>query len=308
MVAGEMQVEWQLALARHFGDELKVLLRPLGGEVIHAEELTRFVSRRQRKAVFKLELADGRLLKARRFKTAQEVVLVAALAPLLEARYYSRVLAGSGTTTLEEWKPGSVLAADAVAPLQARKAGELLGRLHTTTGLPGPETAPVLSVAAHVELMQAHLAALVGQGVLASSAAARILELAHRTRPSRFEAGLIHGDFCIDNMVLDSAGELVLIDNESMCVGPLDFDIARTWCRWPMTDATRAAFTAGYTRFRDLEAFTAHHQFWALRALLMSVYVHLKHERPCQPAIAALQRLGSGAEGGFWASLPRAPR
>ncbi|MFU8765769.1 MAG: hypothetical protein ACNA7T_14660, partial [Haliea sp.] len=106
-----------------------------------------------------------------------------------------------------------------------------------------------------------------------------------------------------DNMVLDAAGELLVVDNESMCVGSLDFDIARAWCRWPMTESARAQFAAGYARFRGLESFTLHCQFWALRALLMSVYVHLKHERPCEPAVDALLRLAAGAEEGFWASL-----
>ncbi|MFU8765843.1 MAG: hypothetical protein ACNA7T_15035, partial [Haliea sp.] len=174
MKPGEMQLEWQAALVRHFGSDLKVLLQQIGGEIVHAEELTRFVSPRQRKAVFKLALADGRLVKARRFKGEHEAVLVAALAPLLDGRYYSRVLAGLGSSTLEDWMPGTLLPAAAVAAAQARQAGELLGRLHTTTGLPGPETAPVLTVAAHVELMHEHIAALVKQGVLTASSAARL--------------------------------------------------------------------------------------------------------------------------------------
>lgn len=303
-----MQVEWQSLLARHFGDDLSLLLQSYGGEVVHAEELTRFVSRRQRKAVFKLELVDGQVLKARRFKTEGEVALAATLTSLLDGRHYSRVLAGLGTTTLEEWMPGSPLSPEGVTLRQARKAGELLGRLHTTTGLPGPETAPVLPLATHVALMREQLLGLAGQGVLASSEVEQISGLLERARPCSFEVGLIHGDFCVDNMVVDRAGELALIDNESLCVGPLDFDIARAWCRWPMTDAVRDAFVAGYSEFRELCSFAAHRQFWALRALLRSVHVHLKHEQPCQPAVAALQRLASGAETGFWASLPRVQR
>jgi len=72
MATGEIQLEWQSALARHFGYDLDVLLQPYDAEVVYARELTRIVSRRQRKAV---QLADGRLLKARRFKTPQQVVL-----------------------------------------------------------------------------------------------------------------------------------------------------------------------------------------------------------------------------------------
>ncbi len=299
-----MQLEWQQALARRFGSDLNVLLHRFDCEVVHAEELTRFVSRRQRKAAFKLELGDGRLLKARRFKTAQEVVVAAALTPLLDGRHYSRVLAAFGSSTLEEWRPGATLLAEAVTVGQVRKAGELLGRLHTTAGLPGPEVAPVLPITVHLALMQKHLGALVAQGVLTSSVAARILDLAEKTMPQQFETGLVHGDFCVDNMVADSAGKLVLIDNESLCVGPQDFDIARAWCRWPMTDAARDAFTAGYTQFRGLDSFLRHRQFWALRALLMSIYVHLKHEQPCYPAVAALRSLGDGAQEGFWATLP----
>lgn len=306
MQAGSRKAHWQKALARHFGNQLEVLLAPSGGGIVHAEELTRFVSPRQRKAVFRLEMADGRLLKARRFRTAREAAVVLALSPLLDDRHYSRVITGHGTTTLEEWVLGSALVADAVTLAQAGRAGELLGQLHTTRGLPDRESAMVLAMADHLALMQEQVAALLAQQVLSSAAAASALELAGETRPAHFESGLIHGDFCVDNMIVDASGELVLIDNESLCVGPLDFDIARTWCRWPMTDAARRAFIAGYTPFRSLDAFIESRRFWALRALLMSVYVHVKHERPYQPLVAAMLRLCSGAEEGFWASFPPA--
>jgi Ser/Thr protein kinase RdoA (MazF antagonist) len=300
----QMQGQWRAALARHFGDDLDVLLKDIDAEVVGAEELTRLVSRRQRKAVFKLELADGRLLKARRYKASQEAVIAAALTRFLDHRHYSRVQAALGTTTLEDWIPGSLLTPEAVTPEQAHRAGELLGQLHRTSGLPGPETSPVPTIEVHTALMEQHLAALVAQGALDESIATRICELAERTKPREFQTGLIHGDFCAENMILGPTGELVLIDNESLCVGALDFDVARAWCRWPMTRANRRAFTAGYTQYRELESFSLHGKFWALRALLMSAYVQLKHERPCQPVLEALQRLGSGAEDGFWASLP----
>ncbi len=299
----DIRADWQHALARRFGDELGILLRQLGAEVRHAQELTRLVSSRQRKAAFRLLLTDGRQVKARKFKTPEEAALALSLSPLLDDRHFSRTLAAFGSSSIEEWVSGVAPAANEISPEQARRAGALLGELHGTKALPDSATA-ALSIAEHVALMDTHLAALTRQQVLSAVQADRVREQALMNCPASFEPGLIHGDFCVDNMIVDGAGRLVLIDNESLCPGALDFDLARSWCRWPMTDACRLAFAEGYRQYRELDTFFNHRMFWAVRALLMSVYVHVKHGRPCPSALAALLRLGAGAEDGFWAALP----
>lgn len=301
---GIMGENWKEALAGRFGDDLEVLVRQLDGEIESAEELTRLTSDRQTKASFKLIFKDGRLFKARRFKTIDDWSSVVALSPLLDELHFSRVIAGYGMATVEEWVAGYPLSMEDVTETQARGAGALLGHLHTITDLPTDLLPRAPDGNWYTDAINTHLAALVEQGVLESVSAQKIYEAAVHDQPARFAVGLIHGDFCADNMIVKEDSEIVVIDNETLRLGALDFDIARCWCRWPMTEPLRRAFAEGYQRYRTLEGIDAHREFWAIKALSQSVFVHVKHKKRCQPALDALKRIGSGARGDLWPHLP----
>ena len=58
--------------------------------------------------------------------------------------------------------------------------------------------------------------------------------------------GPVHGDLCAENLVLASDGRVISIDNERVRIDFLDFDLARTWTRWPMSARMHTRFERRY--------------------------------------------------------------
>ena len=81
---------------------------------------------------------------------------------------------------------------------------------------------------------------------------------------------MIHRDYCAENLLLAPSGRIHVVDNESIDVGPLDYDLARTWYRWPMGPRQRAAYWKGYARYRDPGSFSSSFAFWAVKVLVES--------------------------------------
>lgn len=274
------------------GDDLDMLLQQLGGELESAVELTGTVSSRQRKAVFRVNLKDGRVFKARRFKTLERCRSVIELMPILEEFPFPRIVASSGLSAIEEWIEGTPVQLGDVTAEQARRAGTVLGQLHTVASLPPNLLAQMPDLEWHSSRISAHLAVLVESGGLPSAVASRLQTLAEESRPTTFSAGLVHGDFCADNFVISTDGELCVIDNESLHIDALDYDLARCWSLWPMSRQVRQAFTAGYEYYRSLETVTAYADFWSIRALCKTAHSKVRHHKPCAQAMEALIRVG----------------
>src|SRR5262249_50894963 len=118
--------------------------------------------------------------------------------------------------------------------------------------------------------------------------------------PDHQETGIIHRDFCGENLVLDPLGTPHIVDNGTLTVDAYHFDLARTWYRWPMTSAERRAFEAGYAACGDLASYRAHFPFWAVAVLVeAALFRHYAKTRgrriPIQRLIELLSVLDRGA-------------
>ena len=109
---------------------------------------------------------------------------------------------------------------------------------------------------------------LVAGGVLGADEMSAALEIAHRHAPSACTIGFIFGDFCAENAIVRDSGEICFIDHDTLSVDACEYDLARTWYRWPMTPAQRAVYLAGYGEQRALEPFLAHFPYWAIVVLI----------------------------------------
>lgn len=260
--------------------ELGLLLDRLDSQVNVVREITRLTSPRQRKATFRVSMQDGRVVKARQFASDQKRIRYCDLLSLLEDLPFSRVIAAGGRATLEEWIDGSPLQTQAITEEQAFNIGDLLGRLHTLAtvpkkyreGIPGPEE--------HLEKTRESLSIIAGHYPHRLPQCQVLEQIAIEQKPSNCETGLIHADFCPDNMIKNAAGTIVVIDNEHLRTGALDYDLARCWSRWPMTTEQRQAFCGGYSQHRELGKFVENRVFWAIRALSLSTRVHIGHGKP----------------------------
>ena len=277
------------------GPDLAGLVAALNVPVTGIVTLTRLRAPGVSHASFRLELADGRVLKGRRLASADQVALVTALVSVVDPAHFPRVIAHAGAALLEEWRSGEPLSSSDLDPSLARRCGGILGALHRA---PPPAVA-----AAERARPEARLKAIVWQsrrleraGGLTGEARSLLLRLAEAHLPADPAIGVIHRDFCAENLVRDAAGQLHVVDNETMQIGALDFDLARTWYRWPMTDREAAAFREGYAEHRDPASFLKNFLFWTLAVLVDASFFHLRVGTDRAPgALALLQTVLGGA-------------
>ena len=123
------------------------------------------------------------------------------------------------------------------------------------------------------------------------AAAQEAVALARRSAPATADWGLCHGDFCAENLLVVPALGLHVVDNETICELWQDYDLARTWYRWPMEALAFAAFLDGYREHRQADTFLAHFQFWAICALLRSAAFRLREGVSAEVPIRRLEAL-----------------
>jgi len=213
------------------------------------------------RGTFRLGFADGSTFKGRVLQSDQQATTVARLVAGLEPGAAARVLARHGRALLEEWVAGTPLDQGPATERYLRVCGRLLAWIHR--GAPERDLALTDGAEPH-----AGLAALVERGALDAGLAHRAEALARRFAPVRASCGLCHGDFTAENIVIRPDGAPCLVDNETVDLGPHDYDLARTWYRWPLAPEPWAELLAGYGEVRSPAPFRAHFPYWAVRVLV----------------------------------------
>ena len=269
------------------------------------------------RATFRLEFADGRVLKGRRCQTSSQAAQLERLGRLLDPRYFPRVLARHGPALLTEWVAGRPLMPSDLTAARLRACGAILAEVHRTPIAHHERAAASSSILSWRRNLMDGLATLTRCGALRLGEQETVAALAAQSTPLRHTLCLTHGDFCAQNIVLDQLAELHVVDNENLGVQPAEYDLARTWYLWPMTAVERAAFVAGYALEEPLAGFTAHFDFWATVVLVESARFRLRHGTadPGVPIrrLRSLIRRGTGtraveANGATgWRSSARAP-
>lgn len=261
--------------AGSMGPDLERLVAALAVPTRRIVTLTRLWGPAVEHASFRLELADGRILKGRRLPSAAQTTLVTTILALVDRRNFPAVIAQAGAALIEEWRPGEPLGELDVDPAFARRCGQVLGALHR---VPRPALAVPWRArrGVRLKLLRRQAEALEGLGALSAASRLRAVALAGDHAPADAEIGVVHHDFCGENLVRDAGGRPHVIDNETLRIGILDFDLARTWYRWPMADSTATAFLDGYAEHRSPAAYLAHFSFWALAVLVDAAHFHLK--------------------------------
>ena len=257
------------------GPDLEALVAALDVPVRRIVALTRLRAPGVEHASFRLELADGRVLKGRRLLSAEHAARVTAILEVMDRRHFPHVIAHLGEALLEEWRPGELLDHTTLGPARMRQCGAILGAVHRAAP-PAVEVDERARPEARLEAVRWQSRRLVQAGALSAASRRRLIALLEARLPADPAIGVIHRDFCAENLVWDASGQPHVVDNETMQVGALDFDLARTWYRWPMTDAQATAFLDGYRAHRSPEAFLTSFVFWALATLVDVSRYHLR--------------------------------
>ena len=288
-----------------FGADLHALINGLGSPPVDIRYLTTQPHALSRRASWKLHLADGRVLKARRLESVERGAVLERLASLTERLPLSPVVARRGDALLEAWVPGPGVDTLPMDLDLAEALGSLLGTL-AVTGDGSPLLEPRRR---HLDglcrkLLEA-LDALVAAGALSADTGDRLRNRALGNAPVRLAAGLVHLDFQPRNLVLGQEGP-TLVDNEHLETGVLDLDLARTWWLWPMSAPVQTRFLRGYGRFRDPGSFLLHEVFWAIYTVARSAVYNSRIGSADSAACAALERLARGDLPRDWRAAPAA--
>ncbi|MGD0010249.1 MAG: aminoglycoside phosphotransferase family protein [Terriglobia bacterium] len=216
---------------------------------------------------------DRGTVKARRLEdeaTARD--LAAFRSELPDA--FPPVIFRQGRVLIEPWIDGEALP-DVPEPHHLATAGALLGELHATSRLGDRMLHEVRSTADHRLLAQKRLRIVVAAGALGEEEAARLERALERRDPLRATFGLVHLDFCGENMVIDRTGRLRVVDNDRVRLDALGYDLARTWYRWALPAPEWEAFCLAYSSRLPFPSSLDTLHFWKITAAAQSAELRL---------------------------------
>lgn len=239
----------------------------LGSRVVSAQPLSRFRAITAPRSAWRVELADGRCVKVRRLKVGDTGDRLAALLATTDANDFARIVAWRGRLVVEEWIEGVALGAGHVDDDVIRRAGALLGRLHAVSS--GATTSTDRDRAA----MDADLEQLFEMRTIDRALRDRLAATIALHDPGITMRGIVHGDFCGENLVSRADGRLCSIDNEDMAAGSVDGDLIRSLQRWGLAPAQHDVFLRGYADIRDPAAALGASPFWVIRSRAHSARV-----------------------------------
>ena len=197
--------------------------------------------RKSGRCTFRVEVANGLVIKARRFESVEEAARLADLRSRVDPSF-SPVIARHGSVLLEPWIDGEPLSS-VQADARAAEMGALLGHLHATDP-PGGRAG--LSTQERRERATRQLATLADAGVVATDLAQTLQVELLRCDPGAALQAVVHGDYCPENLVVDPGGRLHVIDNEWLRIDAAGVDLGRTYSRWLMSDDVWRRFMGGY--------------------------------------------------------------
>jgi thiamine kinase-like enzyme len=230
------------------------------------------------RAAYRVDLETGRTIKARRVedeKTARRLFeirrdLPAAFAPAFDQH---------GTVLLEDWIEGEELGGACPSDAHVTDAAELLAQLHATEILAGHPMHERRSTTGWREETERGLRDIFAAGALRAWDAPMLRATLERLDPGTAIVGLVHTDFCGENMVVDRAGRLHVVDNERVSVDALGFDVGRTWYRWTLPSLAWERFRSTYAaRMPFLEPLETL-GFWSVVAVVKSAAIRLRWDR-----------------------------
>ncbi len=224
---------------------------------------------------YRVALADGRTIKARRTLSDGRAAQVCdALAALADSRL-ARVQARHGAVLLEEWVEGTPLTVATVRRHHLREAAALLAQIHAVEAVGGKPVTGEESTARRLAETESRLNALVDRRALDPEVAGVLAISLRRQDPGRARTGLVHLDFAFHNFVIDPAGMLRLVDNEAMSVDAFDYDLARSWYRNAMPLESWAQFEDEYRDAGGPGARGDSAGFWRIAAVVEGAVTRL---------------------------------
>lgn len=268
-------------ISQSIGLPLSNLLKRLGLSPIQAQEITGLAANSVRSKAFRLDLPDNVSLKGRYYKSEAAARVSQRIHGVAGLTFLPELIGVEGAAMIERWIEGRDLAESAPTPEEIRRAGTMLGKLHASPVPPMDDLIfTPLDADGFVVNLRRRLEALTQAGVVDAILAGQILDRVMLDVPVQSPTGIVHRDLCPQNIVRDRRGDLYLIDNGLLTLGPFQEDLCRTRYRWPMNDQELQWFAEGYSQYRDPADFLAPSIFWWNCVLVSGAYTHMLSGSP----------------------------
>jgi aminoglycoside phosphotransferase (APT) family kinase protein len=250
------------------GDDIATALEEIDVEVVDVRCISRLPG--PGRLTVRVVLSDGRSLKVRRLPSARRLLRSAQLVGALADWRLPPPILVKGHVAIEPWIDGVALSELAVTDARIARAADILGRLHISGACGGRRPGAWRPVRPLVRRSVRQLGKLASAQILSPGETSRLVRLLRSWTPGEAATGLVHNDFCAENLVEHPGGHLWLVDNEALSSGFLDLDLFMTWSRWPMPEAAWARFLDRYAVWRDPSSAVKHAPFWGIAAVTKS--------------------------------------
>jgi aminoglycoside phosphotransferase (APT) family kinase protein len=216
----------------------------------------------------------------------------AALSAALADNRVPAPIARAGRLTAEAWIEGSVLSSMRLAARHVDAAAELLASVHQFGGLAGEHLPRYQLTGTIHRRAERQLSELAGAHIVRRRDLSALRAVLDRGLPARAQWGLVHGDFCAENLVWRADDTLVSVDNETIGRGFIEYDVARTWYRWPMPASQRGRFDRSYRAALGMKPPSGVEcRAWRLAAAVKGVHLRFRRGLVAERGLDALREV-----------------
>jgi len=273
-------------------DRLGAALRALGVEATSITSLASVAPHTRLPRSYLVSTKTGARVKIRFGRREAITRRAAALSAALADSRVPTPMARAGRLTAETWIEGSVLTSVKQAARHLDAAAELLASVHQFGGLAGEGLPRYRQTGPIHQRAERQLSELAGARIVRRRDLSELRTILDRGLPARAQWGLVHGDFCAENLVWRADNTLVSIDNETMGRGFIEYDVARTWYRWPMPASQQRRFERSYRAAVRMEAPSAvERRAWRLAAAVKGVHLRFRRGLVAERGMDALREV-----------------
>ena len=248
------------------------LLQPLS-PVLTITPITARPSKTHLRSSFKIQTMNGATLKARCFATVFECNRMQSAIQLSKSKYLTEIIDHDEQVILERWVEGKSLKEIPMHIEHFQQCGNVLADIQCVTD----DKLKAKNELERSQWIEWNFSVFKASEAFDSKELDRLKKYIDKHRTDNYEIGVIHGDFYPENLVIDESGIFMCVDNETMRIESLDYDLARTWSHWTMHPEQANAFLKGYELKRSTKTFQQNYMYWLLMALMDGAAFCLNH-------------------------------